>query len=273
MGLSIGSWRWTTVRATLIAVAMATTVLAIGAACDDGASEEERQELADLVERLASVDGFAADQAEIDFYMDHITDGFVQVFGTESLEACAADAEECIGDPLTNPRVDIDDVDIDGDKATVVLVADEASFNVDAVREDEVWRLSGLSAASDEIPDGIETVSLELNDFAFAFDAADEHLTSGSFAFEVKNEGEQSHEVQLLKLPADGEVLDVLQSEESGVEFVAFKFPFNEGDEADMAIPELSAGRYALVCFLPDTDDPEGTPHAFKGMTAEFTVQ
>jgi hypothetical protein len=35
----------------------------------------------------------------------------------------------------------------------------------------------------------------------------------------------------------------------------------------------LEPGRYALVCFFPDTDDPEMTPHAEKGMASEFTVE
>jgi hypothetical protein len=45
------------------------------------------------------------------------------------------------------------------------------------------------------------------------------------------------------------------------------------GAKLTVALAEpLASGRYALVCFLPDTDEgEEGTPHAFKGMLAEFT--
>ncbi|HZS11817.1 MAG TPA: hypothetical protein VFA38_06180 [Nitrospirales bacterium] len=33
----------------------------------------------------------------------------------------------------------------------------------------------------------------------------------------------------------------------------------------------FDAGRYALICFLPDA--ATGQPHFMKGMTAEFTVE
>jgi len=36
---------------------------------------------------------------------------------------------------------------------------------------------------------------------------------------------------------------------------------------------ELGPGRYLMVCFLPDANDPEMTPHAFKGMASVFRIQ
>ena len=46
------------------------------------------------------------------------------------------------------------------------------------------------------------------------------------------------------------------------------------GDEFNFVFAApLAPGRYAFVCFFPDTTEgPEGTPHAFKGMATEFTV-
>jgi hypothetical protein len=35
-------------------------------------------------------------------------------------------------------------------------------------------------------------------------------------------------------------------------------------------VEPLAAGRYSLMCFIPDADD---VPHARKGMAAEFTVE
>jgi hypothetical protein len=46
------------------------------------------------------------------------------------------------------------------------------------------------------------------------------------------------------------------------------------GQVVDMAFGgSLEPGQYALVCFLPDTSDPEFTAHIDKGMFAEFTVE
>jgi hypothetical protein len=190
-----------------------------------------------------------------------------------SVEECAADAAECIGEPLGNPRVDPADVDIEGDDATITLVGDELTLEIEAIREDDIWKLDGIRATSDEIADGVETVDLALNEFAFEFDAEDQHLASGKFAFRISNEGEQIHEAVLFQLPAEGDLLELLGAESPDLAFLGVKFPLMADDEVDWAVPDLTAGRYALVCFLPDTDDPEGTPHAFKGMTAEFTVQ
>jgi hypothetical protein len=35
----------------------------------------------------------------------------------------------------------------------------------------------------------------------------------------------------------------------------------------------LAPGKYALVCFFPDTSDPNFTAHIEKGMLAEFEVE
>jgi hypothetical protein len=56
---------------------------------------------------------------------------------------------------------------------------------------------------------------------------------------------------------------------------IALKVFIRPGQEdVDIAFAEpLAPGKYALVCFFPDTDDPEFTAHVEKGMLAEFTVQ
>ena len=53
------------------------------------------------------------------------------------------------------------------------------------------------------------------------------------------------------------------------------KVPVLPGAGAKMAVPELEAGRYALICFLPDTSVPgeEKPPHFALGMVSEFTVE
>jgi hypothetical protein len=55
---------------------------------------------------------------------------------------------------------------------------------------------------------------------------------------------------------------------------VAFKVFLMPGQEdVDMAFnAPLAPGKYALVCFFPDTADPEFLPHIEKGMIATFIV-
>ena len=37
-------------------------------------------------------------------------------------------------------------------------------------------------------------------------------------------------------------------------------------------VNSLAAGRYAMLCFLPDVNDAAETPHAMKGMITEFAI-
>ena len=57
--------------------------------------------------------------------------------------------------------------------------------------------------------------------------------------------------------------------------FLGVKVRVLPGAGAKMAVPELEAGRYALICFLPDTSVPgeEKPPHFALGMVSEFTVE
>ena len=57
--------------------------------------------------------------------------------------------------------------------------------------------------------------------------------------------------------------------------FLGVKVPILPGTGAKMPIPELEPGRYALICFLPDTSVPgeEQPPHFALGMVSEFEVE
>jgi hypothetical protein len=59
----------------------------------------------------------------------------------------------------------------------------------------------------------------------------------------------------------------------AGVEVIGGIAPVAPGDEGWLAFTSrLDPGRYLMICFLPDTSDPAGTPHAAKGMLSEFNV-
>lgn len=255
----------------------AASCLALGAvftACGDDDNEsnnDERQEVVDTAVRIASANGANTEDAE--YYLAHSTDQFLEFFFPEGRDACAAAPAECIS-PLTNPTVDEETIEIDGEEATVTMNSDEGSFLIGMVKEDDAWKADTLGATSDEVAEGTEMIDLEMNEFAFEFDEGSEDLTNGTFAFSIKNTGDQVHEAVMARVPAEGSLEEILMSEdESSFEFIGVKAPVASGAELDWAVPELEPGRYAIVCFLPDTEDPEGTPHAFKGMVAEFVVE
>lgn len=243
-------------------------LLLSAAACDDDEpSADELQEVEDVARGLVEASG-----AEIDFVLEHATDNIFATVFFSSRDECQAAADECIGEPLGVESVS--SVAIDGDEATATVVTELGAFEMGLIREDGAWKGDTFQPASDEVADGAVTVDLSLVDFAFGFDRA-QIPGDGDFAFHVTNDGKQTHEVVLVGI-AEGQELEqaieAVGNEE--VPPVALKVYIRPGQELDMAFAEpLAPGRYALVCFFPDTDDPEFAAHIEKGMLAEFTVE
>jgi hypothetical protein len=251
------------------------TATATAAATTPAGGDDSAEELAALTERLAQMNGADATEADQEFFLAHVTESFVLDIGTvESLEACEADVPACIGEALPNASVSASDVEIDGDESTAIIQTDIGPIGVRLTKDAEDWKLNGLFVPDDEIPSGVEVIDFEMAEFAFPSDLSSEAITSGNFALHAVNIGQQNHEIVLAPLPAEGALEDILADESFQPEPVFVKLPYHPGDESDIALPEpLDPGRYAFVCFFPDTTDPEGTPHAFLGMAREFTVE
>lgn len=179
----------------------------------------------------------------------------------------------------------IDAIEVDGNDATAVVEAytepREAPSSVSIllgvdvafVKDGEAWKIDGLAFTSPAAPDGVTTVHIDANEFAFAFIAED--VTSGNVAFEIANVGKQPHHVTIEKVPADFDIEAALQSEEDpeGLTHIGSTPPWEPGVTQYVVFTgPLEAGDYVMLCFMPDTDDPEGTPHALKGMYKEFSV-
>lgn len=260
---------WASLPLTLV-----VAISAFAVACDGGGggSAADRQEVEDTVRTLAGYSG-----EDVDAFLELVTDNVLENFFGFTREECRDNAQDCVGDPsesasLANTKVSGDTATTEG---TFSFDGDEETFLLSLVREDGVWKLDGLRDAPREIPESVKKVDLELNEFAFGFKASE--ITDGNLAFAAKNVGEQSHQVLVLKVPADLDIQEFIQSESEeeveGIEDIAFTLPFPPGDEQNVVFDQpLAAGRYALFCFVPDKDDPEKTPHALKGMTAEFTI-
>jgi hypothetical protein len=140
------------------------------------------------------------------------------------------------------------------------------------------WLVGESEPISRPIPDNVPVVPLELQEYAFHYDAAAIQAADGNFVFDVTNAGQEEHEVVLFEITTGGPLADVVQAiAESGEEeqpegVGGFEFlGFFEPGQDRVLIPSapLANGRYGLICFVPA---PDGTPHALLGMVSEFSV-
>jgi hypothetical protein len=264
-GMGRVRWLW------LIAAGIAALAFVFAACGDDdgggdGASAEEIAAVEDVIRQT-----FGASGAESEYFFAHVTDNLISSVLFSTREDCMANADECIGEPV--PPQSVTDTAIDGDTATSVATADFGTFEVGLIREEEVWKVDSLRAVSDDVPEGAAIVDLGLTEFAFTFDEA-AIPADGNFGFHVTNDGEQAHEVGVASIDPDVDLMEAIAALGEDEEPVGFKLFIQPGQEVDMAFAApLEPGRYAMVCFFPDTDDPEGTPHVEKGMVAEFTIE
>ena len=176
----------------------------------------------------------------------------------------------------------IGEITVDGDTATAeagVSSQERGSaapasiiigLNSKLVKEDGDWKLDAAEFTSPELPDGVATVDLEATEFSFTFDAS--QITDGNIAFVMNNAGGQQHHIVVEKIPEDLDIEQAVQSEDDpeGLVHIGSTPPKEPGDTRNIVFTDdLPDGRYAMLCFMPDTD---GAPHVSKGMWKEFRV-
>lgn len=131
--------------------------------------------------------------------------------------------------------------------------------------------------------EGAEIVEVTADDYAF--EGLEATYPAGDYGFVLDNPAEEIHEMVVFRI-ADGEDRPItellsLPEEEAGeaAEMVAMGFAC-PGEASDPVGVQLTAGRYAAVCFLPTGSTPdadfaeigEHAPHFTEGMLHEFTV-
>ncbi len=114
-------------------------------------------------------------------------------------------------------------------------------------------------------------VVMSLRDYNFFLSRP---LTAGKHVIEVRNEGTQWHEFELVQLAPGKTPQDVIAFVEHGVGSppglpLGGVSPLAVGATSYMHV-DLAPGRYGLICFLPDRKD--GKQHFEHGMTQEFVV-
>lgn len=260
----------------VFALAAVALVLLLGG-CKDGDDGKDKTEVEDAVRSLIE----AYTDKDSDAFLAALTDkGLAELFGVseEELADFKAQLPQFIGEDPPVIR-SFANTEVSGETATTELESEgTGTIEIDRfhlVRVEDAWKVDGFEGfvVSPDIPDGYTVIDLPVQEFAFGLDPT--QVETGKVAFKVRNVGQQPHEVPLLRL-AEGVILEeALQSEgqPEGIEFVG-RIEIQPGKESNMVLlNDLTPGRYALVCFFPDTEDPEGTPHAFKGMQMEFELE
>jgi hypothetical protein len=149
------------------------------------------------------------------------------------------------------------------------------------IYEGGIWKIDEGDLIRAPVPAGATVVDMRLQEFAFVYDR--NQVTSGRFVVDYQNIGRQAHEIAIVRLDTRAPTLDVFRQNLPAlfsdappppeIELVAGRFDIQPGDSGNMVLLEnLSPGRYSFVCLFPDTDDPEETPHIFKGMFSDFVV-
>ena len=238
--------------------------------------EEERAPVEAAVRSLID----AYNRGDFEAFLDGWTEeALIDEYGASREELLAA-AQDFFGGPERHLR-ELTTTGITGDTATV-----EAEFSLGrslsreqlTLRQEEgAWKLAGTNPLQPELDSDTEAVEVEMGEFVFRYDAS--RASDGDFAFRALNTGSQAHELALVKIPESADVQQLLQQAATspdlpeGVEVIGGVAPVAPGQEGWLAFTEpLEPGRYLMACFLPDTIDPELTPHSAKGMTSEFNV-
>lgn len=129
------------------------------------------------------------------------------------------------------------------------------------------------AAAAESAAAPAADVEIKLLDFAFQVPAA---VPSGAQVISVANTGKQLHEAVLLKLNEGATAQEVAAAFAPGGSGMPPAMPIGgvvglPAGAAQSFPADLTAGRYALLCFLPDP--ASGQPHVALGMMAEFDVE
>ena len=128
---------------------------------------------------------------------------------------------------------------------------------------------------------GYERIDVAAVDYAF--EGVPETLAAGTVTFAFSNEGEEMHEMLLLRYKDPKTTIEDLmklseKEAQSKVDFLGASF--GPPGASDIESREMTPGKYVMVCFVPVGSTSEkaarkakGPPHVAKGMSAEFTVE
>jgi hypothetical protein len=185
--------------------------------------------------------------------------------------------------PLADDVVAAAPEELAGDVGLLSDAVDElaASGDFAAFEQPDVEAASDNLHAFDLENCGWSTQQVTASDYAF--EDVPEELSAGPTSFELTNDGEELHELVLVRkndgVTASADELLALPEEEALSQVTPVGSPaFAAQGEDDYLVADLEPGDYIGLCFIPvgttseEAPPPEGPPHAMQGMVSEFTV-
>lgn len=256
--------KWLRVVPLIVALAV------LGAACggDDG---DETSDPGQGSETPA--DTAAADQEFCDAYVEAQQAVIAASAGGEAgdIESLLQAAEEVAPDVVAS------------DLTTVLTTVREASENEDDSAFESEEFTTADEAIDSFLAENCDYESHAISAVDYAFEGVPSSLEAGKVTFDWTNDGEEVHEMLILRFKSDETQLEDLlemsdRQAQKKIDFIGASF--GPPGTQDIETLDLAAGRYAMVCFIPvgatDLDALEkaqGPPHVTKGMSAEFTVE
>ena len=115
-------------------------------------------------------------------------------------------------------------------------------------------------------PSAPPVVVVSMREYRFDYDRA---IRSGRVVFRLVNKGQVPHRPSLLPLPGDLPPIDkqLRGSKRRTLRLFAGVGDRRPGATGTFAVDLVAGRRYALICYA---EDPDGRPHAVKGMSSEF---
>lgn len=126
--------------------------------------------------------------------------------------------------------------------------------------------------ASPTADGGPSTIGVELGEWTILAD--DDEAAAGEVTFDVRNSGEDPHELVVVATdlaPADLPTGEDGSVDEGQVEIVDEVEALEPGDEGSMTV-DLQAGSYVLLCNLVEVEEGVEEVHYRLGMRSPFTV-
>jgi hypothetical protein len=249
-------------KRTLKALALTMVVGMIAAACSSGPSAEAAGFCDDYV-NVQGLIGSGPDEADPMPWVDEVTAG---------LEGLKADAPEEISSAVTGMA--------DALLEPVANLDEEAFF---AATTSEAYT-EDTAVIDGFVLDECDFSSIEVTAIDYAYEADVDGLEAGQVAFDFSNEGTELHELALIRINDDTtetvEELLELPEEEAMAKTTFMGISFAAPGEGSMMYADLDAGRYVMICFIPqgstsfeEAETADGPPHFTQGMVTEFTVE
>jgi hypothetical protein len=154
-----------------------------------------------------------------------------------------------------------------------VFVHEERKGHWYFLKQNGWWLMDREIRVKPDVPGGKDSsvIDVEGKDFSYVITPATPSNKPVT-VFHAHNSGGLDHDFLVVKVIAQIDPRQLLQpnlTHPQGIEFIA-QTSLGPGEEEDMVTFNMTPGTYIFICQFRH---PDGTPHAQKGMVAQFTIQ